>query len=64
MSDLGVVSYTVKGVNNPIKTKKVLTQLKKHHCTIGLLQETHLNDVEHKKLRRDWVTDILCFLFE
>jgi len=27
MSDLGVVSYNVKVINNPIKRKKILTQL-------------------------------------
>lgn len=58
MSDLGVFSYNVKGIINPIKRKKILTQLKKLNCSIGLLQETHLNDVEHRKLRRDWVAQI------
>ena len=58
MSDLGVVSYNVKGIINPIKREKILTQLKKLNCSIGLLQETHLNEVEHKKLRGDWVAQI------
>ena len=57
MSDL--VSYNVKGIINPIKRKKILTQLKKLNCSIGLLQDTHLNEVEHKKLRRDWVALII-----
>ena len=58
MSDLGIVSYNVKGLNNPVKRKKIRTQLKKLKCSLGLLQETHLNDVEHKKLKRDWVAQI------
>ena len=58
MSDLGVVSYNVKGINHPIKKKNILAQLKKCNCSIGLLQETHLNESEHKKLTRDWVEQV------
>ena len=58
MSDLVVVSYNVKGINHPTKRKKILAQLKKFICSIGLLQETHVNEAEHKKLRRDWVDQV------
>lgn len=55
MNKLNLVSYNVHGLNHPIKRKKILNQLKKSHCSIALLQETHLSNSEHLKLRRDWV---------
>lgn len=54
MEKLTIVTYNVHGLNHPIK-KKIFSQLKKMHCSFTLLQETHLNELEHKKLRREWV---------
>lgn len=53
-----IVSYNINGVNHPIKRKKIMNQLKRLNCSIALLQETHLNDIEHKKLRREWVGQV------
>lgn len=58
MDGLTVVSYNIKGLGSPIKIKKILNQLKALHCSIAMLQETHLSEVEHLKLRRDWVEQI------
>lgn len=55
MDKLTLVTYNVHGLNHPIKRKKVISQLKKMQCSIALLQETHLTDTEHNKLRREWV---------
>lgn len=55
MKDLICVSYNIKGLNSPIKRKKVLNQLKNFKCSIAMLQETHLSEKEHRKLRREWV---------
>ena len=55
MDKLTLVTYNVHGLNHPIKRKKVMSQLKKMQCSIALLQETHLTDTEHNKLRREWV---------
>lgn len=55
MKDLICVSYNVKGLNSPIKRKKVLNQLKNFGCSIAMLQETHLSEREHRKLGREWV---------
>uniref|UniRef100_A0A8C5GT89 Uncharacterized protein n=1 Tax=Gouania willdenowi TaxID=441366 RepID=A0A8C5GT89_GOUWI len=38
--------------------KAVLNSLKKDKIQIAFLQETHLNDEEHKKYRREWVGQI------
>ncbi len=55
MNKLNLVSYNVHGMNHPIKRKKILSQLKKMQCSIALLQETHLIETEHRKLKREWV---------
>ena len=55
MNKLNVVSYNVHGLNHPIKRKKILSQLKKLQCSIALLQETHLTETEHRKLRKKLV---------
>lgn len=58
MNKLNPVSYNVYGLNHPIKRKKILSQLKKLQCLIALLKETHLTDIEHRKLKREWVDQV------
>lgn len=58
MTETQITSYNVKGLGHPIKRKKILNQLKSFKCSIALLQETHLNDVEHKKLKREWIDQV------
>ena len=58
MSNLTIITYNVHGLNHPIKRKEIYSQLKKLHCSIALLQETHLPEGEHKKLKREWVGQV------
>uniref|UniRef100_A0AAR2JIC8 exodeoxyribonuclease III n=1 Tax=Pygocentrus nattereri TaxID=42514 RepID=A0AAR2JIC8_PYGNA len=58
MSSLNFVSWNVKGIGHVVKRKKILTFLKKEKVSIALLQETHLSNTEHLKLKRDWVGQI------
>lgn len=51
-SKLRLCTWNVRGIHNPIKRRKILTFLKNEHIDIALLQETHLDDVEHLKLRQ------------
>ncbi len=56
-------SWNVRGVQNPIKRKKILNYLKKEKFHIAFLQETHLTADEHTELKRDWVGQMFCSSF-
>uniref|UniRef100_A0A3P9HHD5 exodeoxyribonuclease III n=1 Tax=Oryzias latipes TaxID=8090 RepID=A0A3P9HHD5_ORYLA len=58
MSDIKILTLNVKGINHVVKRRKLLSMLKKDKVQVALLQETHLTDPEHLKLRRDWVGQI------
>lgn len=47
-----VVSYNMNGVLNPIKSSKILSKMKKDRAGIVFLQETHLTEKQHEKLKR------------
>ncbi|KAF7704191.1 hypothetical protein HF521_021263, partial [Silurus meridionalis] len=57
-SIINICSWNVKGVQNPVKRKKILNYLKKEQIHIAFLQETHLTDSEHIQLKRDWVGQV------
>jgi len=48
-----VVSFNVNGVLSPIKRSKILSKMKKDRAGIVFLQETHLTENEHEKLKRN-----------
>uniref|UniRef100_A0A3B4T4G4 Reverse transcriptase domain-containing protein n=1 Tax=Seriola dumerili TaxID=41447 RepID=A0A3B4T4G4_SERDU len=58
MGQLTCISWNIRGVNSPIKRKKMLTYLKRQKVDIAFIQESHLTDTEHLKLRRDWVGNV------
>lgn len=58
MGLLKIISYNVKGLHNPMKRKKILNQLKQYKCQIALLQETHLSDIKHEKLKKSWADKV------
>ena len=49
---LKLASFNVNGVLNPTKRNKILSKLRKEKVQIAMLQETHLNSLEHEKLKR------------
>lgn len=53
------LSYlNVNDVLNPVKRSKILSKMKKEKAHIVYLQETHLNDKEHEKLKKIGFTKI------
>ena len=46
------MSLNVNGLGNPIKRSKVMAILKKEKADIIFMQETHLSQQEHEKLKR------------
>lgn len=58
MDPLKVISYNVKGLHSPIKRKKIMHQMKQANCHIAFLQETHLSDAEHEKLKGSWADKV------
>lgn len=58
MSDIKIITLNVKGINNVVKRQKLLSFFKKEKCQLAFIQETHLSDLEHVKLRRSWVGQV------
>lgn len=68
---LKVISYNVKGIPNPIKRSKILTKMRREisnilffcvFCFVCFLQETHLTDQGHLKLKRQGYNQVGVFL--
>lgn len=57
------LSWNVKGLNNPVKRSRVLTHLKRLNSDIVFLQETHLRNSDHVKLKCPWVADVFHSTF-
>lgn len=51
-------SWNVNGINEPIKRGKVLAHLKSLNADIIFLQETHLRNDPHARLRCRWIQQI------
>ena len=52
------ISWNIKGVNYPVKHKRVLTHLMGLNANVAFLQETHLRTGETFRMRRDWVGQV------
>lgn len=63
LSQLGVVSWNVAGLNTPVKRKKVLTHLKRLHPQIVFLQETHWKEGSSQELKAPWIGTCLTASF-
>lgn len=54
-TDFKIAGWNVKGLNNGIKRKKILTYLKLSRVDIAFIQETHMCKSEALKLKCSWV---------
>ena len=55
MTKLKIISLNVNGLNNQIKRRKILLQLKRAGGDVLFLQETHLTKKEHSKLGKGFI---------
>lgn len=46
------ISFNVNGITNPVKLSRILSKAKKEQGQVVFLQETHLQDKEHEKLKK------------
>ena len=58
--NIKVVSFNVNRVLNPIKRSKILSKLRREGARVAFLQETHLTEVEHSKLKRGGFKHLFC----
>lgn len=56
--NIKIISLYVNGLLNPIKRSKILVKMKKEQVHIVYLQETHLSDKDHKKVKRMGFTNL------
>ncbi|XP_062396829.1 LINE-1 retrotransposable element ORF2 protein isoform X1 [Sardina pilchardus] len=49
---VNVISFNVNGLLSPGKRNKILLKLKKENIDIAFLQETHMTEIDHQKLKR------------
>uniref|UniRef100_A0A3P9DB37 exodeoxyribonuclease III n=1 Tax=Maylandia zebra TaxID=106582 RepID=A0A3P9DB37_9CICH len=54
-NNLNIMSWNVKGLNNPIKKNKILSFIKSKKCDIAFVQETHLLPQDSQTLCVGWV---------
>lgn len=63
-SNVRFLSWNVKGVNGPVKRTKIFSHLKRFDTDIAFLQETHLRNRDHFRLRQSWVGNIFHSNFD
>lgn len=62
-SPINFISWNVKGLNHPVKRKRVMSHLQKLNVGIAFLQESHLRPSDHFRMRRGWVGQLFHSTF-
>lgn len=60
---LTFTSWNIRGGNNPVKRGKIMNRLKSLHSDIIFLQETHIKNNFHNRLKAKWVKDVYHSFF-
>lgn len=55
---LKLCSWNIRGLRSNVKRRKVYSLLKRERVDVALLQESHLDDNEHLKLKYSWVGQV------
>ena len=53
--DMKIINWNVKGLNQAVKRKRVLSHLQHLGVGIAFLQETHLPNQDQSKIHKEWV---------
>ncbi len=56
--NLTFCSWNVNGINEPVKCGKVLSHLRQMQADVIFLQETHLKNDAHNKIRARWINQV------
>lgn len=62
-SKLRICTWNVRGLHGTLKLRRVMSILIKERVDIALLQETHLDDEAHLKLKHNWIGQIFFSSF-
>ena len=54
-----LMSLPFNGLGNPVKRATIIAKINKGRTQIDFLQETHLSQTEHEKLKRFWFNNTL-----
>lgn len=58
--NLNIFSLNVKGLNHPIKRRKIMDYLAKTKGDIILVQETKLSSKDSELLNHNWILQVSC----
>ena len=62
-SELGLLSWNVRGLRKFVKLKQVMTRLKQFQPKLVFIQETHLLSCEIDRLRKRWPGQVIASSF-
>ena len=63
VNSIRFLSWNVKGTGHPIKRSRVLLHLKHLKTDIAFIQETHMRNTDHVRLRKSWVSQVFHSTF-
>ena len=59
-----IITWSVRGLNHPVKRKKALTHLRNLSAGIAFIQETHFKNSDNARLKCGWVGQLFHSTFQ